>query len=274
MFEAYKDTDGFKALEADADGLIWLGKFKNDTELKDEEKVKFLEYLGKFDPFAGLSIKGYCNLFFWRDDLESKLLGSTCTFNCDKWIRIRGKVDFVDWSIKLAGRDIEATIEKLLDTSAPDWKKRYQFKIYQETRLREDLVNNPVECEIYTGMVSLPSSVRPVVGEAKSSQFIEWSSPDLATDDLLSSPHLELLDCRSGLSENRNDDKVVYRHSPIECKRVCRPTVFDAEFYPQFNLGGKTVPLDECKGQDGFDEYVHEAIRMKKIIPLPVQIVK
>lgn len=268
---AYIHTEGYIALAAFSGGSTFLDKLGRDTELDDAQKEEFLEHLGRYDSRSGLDIESYCKDWF----LLMKFLGTPYPTGRDHvFFRINDIDRFKTWVDSITGIDTSPTLDVLMSGSLDD--RSDAFDALLDTPIKSDILLDLTLLEQYLGG-SFPATAftSSVLGEAKTAPWMEWSSPWPAHEhDLFSTGKIEDLDCRMGLTANRTDDKIVYKHDTTFCDELRRPTVFDAGFYDQFQPGGKTVPLAECNTLDGFDEYIHAPNRFRRIMDLPEFIIK
>lgn len=268
----YESTEGYIALSKADGGKQFLQKLTNDVQLNDAEKENFLEYLKDYRKSKNGDIKKHCCNYFQN----GKKFMSANSFNGDRdqpFIRIKDVLRFVEWIGEIVESDITGTFDVLLDNEAPENLRQIAMNTLLNTEIRDELINEPEISLKYLGVKALPAGVSPILSEAKTDGWMVWSFP-LSDDDLLSDKNLKTLDCRAGLSENKKLDKIVYKHNIKNCKDIKKPTLFDAEFYPQFEVGGKTKPLKGCEKMEGFDEYVHEPNFFKNILDTPLLIKK
>ena len=125
------------------------------------------------------------------------------------------------------------------------------------------------ESQKYLGVDRWRFKQPPRLGDAKIESFLQWSFPKPVKEDVFKSQDIiNTLDCRSGLVDNSSSmraTKIIFVHKLQKEYNPCKPTCFDAEFYPQFLPGGTTKPLNKCKDQDGFDEFIHKANKFKNL---------
>jgi len=269
---AFIHTNGYIALQAFPDGVGFLDKLGRDGELDDAEKNEFLAYMGSYDPATDGPVKNYCESWLRQD--SKKFLGEAYPRMASHvFMRVNDVSRFKTWVNSIAQLDISPAVDDLMSTDTA--VRSDAFSAILDTPIKDDIVIDVNQTEYYMGPDFLLFSLPHVIGEAKTAGHLEWGSPwPEDEDDLFSPAKLVDVDCRMGLSANRDEDKIVYKHDTSSCSQLRRPTVFDAEFYDQFQPGGKTVPLAECNHLAGFDEYVHTPNRFKMMIDLPEFIIK
>ncbi len=179
------------------------------------------------------------------------------------------------WIKRIVNKNIDYLLNLIMDENVPDDLRYKAFQKLLETTIRDEIVNDSDQAIRFLGVPALSVSVEPFLNEAKYDEWNAWSVPIPDSEkDILSKSKIRDLDCRLGLSENIDLDKFVVVYTIKNCKKVAKPTVFDAGFYPQFEPGGKTKPLDKCKHLSGFEEYVHDPTKFKNILETPYSIKK
>ncbi|WP_158993956.1 hypothetical protein [Mucilaginibacter sp. L196] len=267
----YSRSDGFIALEKATVANGFMGKFVVDSELTDTHKTNFLDHLQVFDISGILKIEDYCCGFF----RQNKYLGKSATDPSKPFVRILPYEKFVEWINKITLLNLEALIETVFDSGIDESLRIFAFEQLINADIKPSILSDPDECIKFFSVPKLPLSVAPELKEALTSQWGMWSFPFPEDEsDIFAPSKLNSLDCRAGLTEGINLDKVVYTHSVQECNKVKKPTVYDAEFYDQFMPGGKTVPLAACNTLDGFDEYFHVPNKFKHILDKFALIIK
>ncbi len=265
----YQFITGVQALKSLPDGLDFLNKIEADTELSETEKILFMDYLSGFNESLSVDIKTFCCDYF-QDGKKFLSSNSYSNTKFQPFIRIKDIIRFSGWIKEIVDEDIDATIELLSNKSTPINIKEIAYKALVSTMIRLEIINDPKRSNYYLGVNSLSITDSPTLESAKTDPYMVWSFPLPENEgNLLELPKLSNLDCRAGLSDNKDLDKVVYSHDVSSCTNLKKPTVFDAEFYTQFSLGGKTKPLKECEDESGFDEYIHDPNKFKNILSIP-----
>jgi hypothetical protein len=263
----FKKSEGWNALMKLPFGKDFIQKVESDDQLDSDRKLAFFDFLSKYDSQVHKSINDYCEAFFRNGN---KFLGKGI-YEGDSnnpFVHIKDIRRLKEWMNQIVETNINTLIDSILDDGQPSDIRKVFFNALLNTKIRSTIENDPDECEKYLGVPSLSYSKEPIMLEAKLSSYAMWSFP-LPSEANFISNNLGDLDCRSGLSEIRNYDKAVILLDLSEIKDIRKPTVFDAEFYPQFQPGGKTKPLDECSEKDGFDEYIHLPSKFKNITEIP-----
>ena len=252
-------SSGYKALtEADSE---FTRKIEQDPYLPEVLKDQMLDYLKNYDESKDKDILGY-TISFLR---MHKQVGPEYSGNAERFIRTYDISRFLGRINEITKRDMTRKMNEILNPATPPAIKKMLMKTLLAESIKDVVIHDPDKSNYYFGYEGLPEDVKPELGEANTGSFIEWSFPEPESEDLFVDSSKEKLDCRAGLSQNINLDKVLYSHQIKHCNKVTRPTVFDAETYPQFEPGGKTKPLEDCKDEDGFEEYVHTPNRYKYI---------
>lgn len=264
----FEKSDGWKALMKLPNGKDFIHKVTIDSQLNLDQKMHFFKFLSKFDQKLHNNIEDYCCEGFFRNG--NKFLGKQ-NYSGDSnnpFVHIKDVRRFKEWTNQIAETDTDNLIDNILDNSQPSAIREIFFNALLDTKIRSTIENDPNECEKYLGVSSLSYSLPPNLSEAKLSIYTMWSFP-LPSEANFISINIQELDCRSGLSEIKNYDKVVFLLDLSSTKVIKKPTVFDAEFYPQFQPGGITKPLDDCSDKGGFEEYIHIPTKIKQIKDIP-----
>lgn len=251
------ESDGYKELKRINPEFV--RKFESDTFLKVDLKNQFLEYMQGYTDKSG-SVTEFAKCFM----REHKQMGEDYIGSAELFIRMNDLMRFRARINEIIKRDASRKLNEFLKPDTPLNIRKTLFKAMLDEPIKEEIRHEPDHSIYYLGMPGLPAGTKPVLGEAQTGSYIEWSYPN-SEEDVFEANTKKLLDCRAGLSENESLDKVLYSHLIKACRKVCKPTVFDAEDYPQFEPGGKTKPLKACENDDGLEEYVHTPNRYKYI---------
>lgn len=268
---SYSGSAGYQALEKAKTANGFIAKFTIDTELTDTHKTGFLDHLQTYDISVHLKIEDYCCGFF----RQNKFLGKSADNLSREFVRILPYEKFVEWINAITVLNFEALIETIFDSRIDESLRIFAFKELINAKIKPSILSDPDQCVKFLSLPKLPVSVAPELKEALTSQWGMWSFPFPDDESNIFEPSkLADLDCRAGLTEGIDMDKVVYTHTVIDCEKVTKPTVYDAEFYDQFMPGGKTVPLPACNTLQGFDEYFHVPNKFKHILDKFALIIK
>lgn len=269
----YEGSAGFIEMKSNIETAGFIDKLMQDIELTDAEKGSFCEHVSNYSSPVHRSLKAYCEGYF----RANKFLGIN-GYNAERtnlFVRIKDISRFKFWIAEIVASDVERTIDELLDDSTEAFLRQFLFEQLMATEIRDDIVNDSDSCKYYLAEPALSVSTFPHLREAKTDAWMVWSFPfPKHEDDIFSKAKINNLDCRAGLLEFKSSNKIIYLHSIESCANLKKPTVFDAEFYVQFLPGGKTKPLDECSGESGFDEYVHDPNKFKHIKEISGTIMK
>lgn len=259
-FRPYEKLAGFKALKASAEGRKFLAKFKKDRMADEDLRKLFLKNLSLFKPGKRADIVLFCQKIMRKPGFKRKGPRFSGGAGAD-FLRIRSIEDFkgrIKEIIPPSATKTSPLIDLVLTPGIPDSVRTATFNKLLNLQVKGEIkVSNLAKK--YFGTMAFKGG-EPCLRAAKTSKWIEWSSHISPTEkNIFSSRKIKWLDCRSGLSTIKDKDKIVYFQKLLPGITVHKPTIFDAEFYPQFEPGGKTIPLKECESLGGFEEYVHPA---------------
>ena len=258
--------DALEKIEPD-----FVRKFHDDPILSQDLKEAFVEHLNQFPYKKGEDMKQHALDFMWKNQLCGQPYDKT---EGTLFVRMNDFPRFQEWLSEIIDRDISEELNEIFDPNISNESRQMIWESIMEGPLKEHIIHEPEHTENFMGYNTIPGDIEHVVKEARTGPYIEWSYPTPENVNELDSYDTDNLDCRAGLSENKDLDKVIYMHNLSDCPTVCAPTIFDAAFYAQFEPGGKTIPLEECKHLEGFVEYVHERNKFKYFIEAPHLILK
>ncbi len=263
MFKNMKDNKGY--LELKKVKPEFVKNFESDEQLDNNIKMQFLQYLSQFSSSSQEVLEYSLEFIRMLKQVGSDYCGSATLF-----IRINDVNRFKGRINEITKRDVSRRVKELLKPDIPIKVRNALYKAILSEPIKEDILHKPDKANYYLGKPALPAGLQPELGEAQTGSYIEWSYPSNETEDVFSNSSKNSLDCRAGLSENQDLDKVLYSHNIKHCHKVTKPTIFDAEFYPQFKPGGMTKPLQECEEQNGLEEYVHTPNLYKSIVQIDI----
>lgn len=252
-----KNSIGYKRLGKEFP--FFLVNLTNDKELAASEKKKFLDHLKAFDNIS--NFENHCLSYFRKKQLLGKKALSPELLN--PYIRIIYQHKFYERISEITGikYDKIKPLVKEISFARTAADRALLLRSFLDNIVLRKCYDGEANCLWYLGIKKWTAKAQPRLKEAKIEPFLQWSFPLPGEEKIFASQKaINLLDCRAGLIDNPGNKlsfKIVYSHSIPSSETVCKPTCFDAEFYPQFLPGGMTKPLKGCDKQTGFSEYIH-----------------
>jgi hypothetical protein len=254
-YQKYFDSDGGKKFCAKRSIQV-LYNVADDSELSDNDKIEFFEYLANYD---GSDIKNYfCNKFFYLHQLKGRIVSD---FKYENEIgRVMPKNAFV--------QKLEKLMPNLLNNPSEFEKYIDQFIISYKDK--STTVNNKFEELVKVNGIE----------NCEIANFLVWTferldnSSEVYDDtkyDMKDLPCLLGLPDEDGTAEKYKYIKnITFLLKIPKSVTVHKPTAFDAEINTCWRPGGKTKKHKDApakyNGIDGFVEYIHKSVCFKDII--------
>lgn len=275
-FKKLRSNKGFVFLQSNFS--TFLKKLIRDKYLSQKDKLNFFDYLAGFNGKDRDDFEQYCKVFFW----SNKQLGHPLLkpYKLNPFFRIVISESLFGRIRQLIGLEYIKIRPLIMEMSfASD-------QLYQNALLA-NLLNNLVlpknykdedNCLRYFGIKEWSSKRPPRLGDAKIESYLQWSFIKPIGEDIFDNQRkINQLDCRAGLIDKVSDskkNKILFVHNVDVSLKPSIPTCFDAEFYPQFEPGGKTQPLKKCEKEKGFTEYIHTSNTFRELTGVFYEIYK
>jgi hypothetical protein len=233
-----------------------LHNIADDTELRDDDKIEFFEYLKDYD---GSDVKNYfCEKFFFLHQFKGTKVS---TFKYDNEIgRVMRENAFIQKLEKLMPLSTRPSSWTDFNTYIKSFIKSYKEKSTAVNKFKQFVKENGI-------------------GDSEITNFLMWTFERLeGSSEVYDDTRYDMSDlpCLLGLSNTYAPKKsykdvswITFLLKVPKSIAVHKPTAFDADLNTCWRPGGKTKKHKDAPAKydsiDGFVEYVHKSVCFKNI---------